>query len=193
MTLRHDNADQRLSAKGKEIGLLDNKSWQRFNEKRDRIALLRNVLDETRYKRSDIEYATVAQVLGCDLGDAVTLSQLSQRQGVKPDLIHRLLPEYLRLHLKMSELETALADSLYSGYIKNQKNANERVNHNDNLKIPKSFQFSEISGLSNEMKERLERAQPQTFGQVRKISGLTPSALSTVLIYITSRKQEQHL
>lgn len=193
LTLRHDNADQRLSPKGKEIGLLNNESWERFNKKRDRIALLRNALDETRYKRSDVEYSTISQILGCDLGDAVTLSQLSQRQGVKPELIHRLLPDNVRNTIKMSDLDTALADSLYSGYVKNLKIATERVNHNDNLKIPDSFHFNEISGLSNEMKERLERAQPQTFGQVRKISGLTPSALSTVLVYLTAYKSKQHL
>ena len=92
----------------------------------------------------------------------------------------------------MSDLETALADSLYSGYVKNFKIATERVNHNDNLKIPDSFHFNEISGLSNEMKERLERSQPQTFGQVRKIAGLTPSALSTVLVYLTAQKSQKH-
>lgn len=192
LTLRHDNADQRLSQKGKEIGLLNNESWERFNKKRDRIALLRNALDETRYKRSDMEYSTISQILGCDLGDALTLSQLSQRQGVKPEMVHRLLPENVRNVIQISDLETALADSLYSGYVKNLKIATERVNHNDNLKIPDSFQFNEISGLSNEMKERLERAQPQTFGQVRKIAGLTPSALSTVLVYLTAQKSQQH-
>ena len=66
--------------------------------------------------------------------------------------------------------------------------ATERVNHNDNLKVPTNFDFQDISGLSNEMIERLERAQPQTFGQIRKISGLTPAALSTVLVHLTSNK-----
>ncbi len=193
LTLRHDNADQRLSPKGNEIGLINNENWERFNIKRDRIALLRNALDETRYKRSDVEYSTISQILECDLGDAVTLSQLSQRQGVKPEMVHRLLPDNVRSIIKMSDLETALADSLYSGYVKNLKISTERVYHNDNLKIPDSVRFNEISGLSNEMKERLERAQPQNFGQVRKISGLTPSALSTVLVYLTAQKSQKHL
>jgi tRNA uridine 5-carboxymethylaminomethyl modification enzyme len=190
LTLRHDNADQRLSPKGKEIGLINNESWTRFNKKRDRIAILRNALDETRYKRSDIEYSTISNILGCDLGDAITLAQLSQRQGVKTDLIYRLLPDNIRNVINITDLETALADSLYSGYIKNIQLATERVNHSDNLKIPEKFQFNNLSGLSNEMKERLERAQPQTFGQVRKISGLTPAALSTVLVHLTANKNQ---
>ena len=188
LTLRHDNADQRLSPKGKEIGLLGDTDWERFNGKRDRIARLRNTLDNTRFKRSSVEYAGISQILGCDLGDAFTLSQLAMRQGVKPDLIHRLLPEEIRHEIKMPELDTALADSLYSGYIVSQKAATERVNHHDALKVPEDFAFSGISGLSNEMVERLERAQPRDFSQVRNISGLTPSAISTVLVHLTAKK-----
>lgn len=191
LLLRHDNADQRLSEKGKEIGLLGNDNWERFNKKRDRIALLRNTLDFTRYKRSDIEYATISQMLNSDLGDAITLSQLSQRQGVNAEIVYRLLPENVKNEIKMSDLETALADSLYSGYIKNQQIATERVNHNDNLKIPVDFQYNVLSGLSNEMKERLERSKPETFGQVRKISGLTPAALSIVLVHLTAHKSNK--
>lgn len=188
LTLRHDNADERLSPKGFEIGLLQNEDWERFNRKRDRIARLRNALDSIRFKRSSLEYATISQILGTDLGDSFTLSQLSMRQGVKSDLILKLLPEEIRSDIRITDLETALADSLYRGYIQNQQTASERVYHNDNLKVPENFKFSAISGLSNEMVERLERAKPQTFAQIRKISGLTPSAISTVLVYLTSQK-----
>ena len=193
LTLRHDNADERLSPRGREVGLVDDRYWEMFNLKRDRISRLRNALDETRFKRSDVEYSGVSQLLGCDLGDAVTLSQLSQRQGVYPELVFDLLPYDVRKSVRMSDLESALADSLYSGYIKNLNAATERVNHNDNLKIPAGFDFRVLSGLSNEMKDRLERAQPQTFGQVRGISGLTPAALSTVLVYLTAKKAEREV
>lgn len=191
LTLRHDNADQRLSAKGHEIGLLGNSDWERFNVKRDRLAQIRNYLDNTRFKRSSVEYATISQILGSDLGDAFTLSQLAHRQGVNQDLIQRFLPINLQNDLKMSDLETVLADSLYSGYITTHQTAAERVNHYDNLKVPSNIDFTGISGLSNEMVERLERAKPQTFGQVRKISGLTPAALSTVLVYISTNNHKK--
>jgi tRNA uridine 5-carboxymethylaminomethyl modification enzyme len=62
------------------------------------------------------------------------------------------------------------------------------VNKHDNLKVPDRFEFNAISGLSNEMVERIERASPKTFGQVRKITGLTPVALSTVLVHLTAEK-----
>lgn len=186
LTLRHDNADQRLSPKGREAGLVGDTDWERFNTKRDRIANLRNVLDSTRFKRSSVEYAGISQILEADLGDSITLSQLAMRQGVKPDLIHRLLPADLRDTIKMADLETSLADSLYSGYIEKQRVATERVNHHDNLKVPDDFVFATIGGLSNEMVERLERARPRNFAQVRNISGLTPAAVSSVLVHLTA-------
>ena len=190
LTLRHDNADQRLSPKGRETGLLSDSDWERFNNKRDRIAALRNALDHTRFKRSSVEYATVSHLLGTDLGDAFTLSQLAMRQGVGREVITRLLPAEISATIRETDLETALADSLYSGYIEKQKMATERVNHHDSLKVPEAFQFSQISGLSNEMVERLDRAKPQTFGQVRNIAGLTPAAVSTVLVHLTAHSHE---
>jgi tRNA uridine 5-carboxymethylaminomethyl modification enzyme len=191
LTLRHDNADQRLMAKGRNLGLIGNSDWERFNKKRDRIAVLRNLLDSTRYKRSTVEYASITQVLGVDLGDSITLSQLSQRQGVKSDFIYRLLPETVKTEINVSDLDSALADSLYQGYIKTQNVVAERLNHNDNLKLPGDFQFNLISGLSREMVERLERSKPQTFAEVKRISGLTPAALSTLLVYLTAHNQQQ--
>jgi tRNA U34 5-carboxymethylaminomethyl modifying enzyme MnmG/GidA len=155
------------------------------------LAVLRNTLDNTRFKRSSVEHAGISQVLGADLGDSFNLSQLAMRQGVAPSLILQLLPKELRGTVRESELDTALADSLYSGYIEKQKLATDRVNHHDGLKVPESFEFKHIGGLSNEMVERLERARPRNFGQVRNISGLTPTAISTVLVHLAAQKPEQ--
>jgi tRNA uridine 5-carboxymethylaminomethyl modification enzyme len=188
LILRHDNADQRLSPKGHEVGLLGNSDWERFNQKADRLSVLDSTLKNTRFKRSSKEYAGVSEILGCDLGDSITLTQLSMRQGVTADFIYRLLPDEVRTQIKLTDLETSLADFLYLGYIENQRNASERVNNYDNLNVPDDFKFNMISGLSHEMVERLERANPKTFKQVRKINGLTPSAVSTVLVHLTSKK-----
>jgi tRNA uridine 5-carboxymethylaminomethyl modification enzyme len=188
LSLRHDNADQRLSPQGREIGLVGPGDWERFNRRRDGIAALRNALDFTRFTRSSVEYASVSQVLGADLGDAFTLGQLAMRQGVERDMVYRLLPETVRSQVRMNDLETALADSLYSGYIQKQRIATERVNHHDNLKVPDDFSFTTIGGLSHEMVERLDRARPRSFAQVRRIAGLTPAAVSAVLVHLTSQQ-----
>lgn len=183
LRLRHDNADERLLPKGREIGLINDSDWQRFNAKRDRIAEIRNALDMTRFKRSSPQYAAAAQLLGADLGDSFVLSHLAMRQGVDAEFISRLLPVE---GARFDDIEAALADSMYSGYIAKQTAAAERVNHHDSLKVPESIDFRTIGGLSNEMIERLERAGPRTFGQVRTVPGLTHAALSTVLVHLTA-------
>ena len=188
LSLRHDNADQRLSPHGREIGLVGDGDWERFNRRRDGIAALRNALDFTRFTRSSVEYASVSQVLGVDLGDAFTLGQLAMRQGVQRDMIHRLLPEGVRSQVRINDLDSALADSLYSGYIQKQRVATERVNHHDSLRVPDDFSFTTIGGLSHEMVERLDRARPRSFAQVRKVAGLTPAAVSAVLVHLTSQQ-----
>jgi len=183
LRLRHDNADERLLPKGRELGLIEDQDWHRFNAKRDRIAEIRNALDHTRFKRSSPQYAAASQLLGADLGDSFVLSHLAMRTGVDAELISRLLPVE---DAKFNDLEAALADSMYSGYIAKQAVASERVNHHDALKVPESIDFRTIGGLSNEMIERLERACPRTFGQVRSVPGVTHSALSTVLVHLTA-------
>ena len=187
LTLRHDNADHRLSPHGKDIGLIGDRDWDRFNSRRDRIANLRNLLDNTRFKRSSAEYAGLSRILGVELGDSITLSQLAMRPGVDREMISNLFPQDVQGGLKESDLETALADSLYSGYIEKQEAADKRTNHHDSLRVPEDFQFRGVSGLSHEMVERLERARPRNFAQVRMISGLTPAALSTVLVHLTAQ------
>ena len=188
LTLRHDNADQRLFPIGREIGLINDTEWKKFNDKQEQIALIRYTLNNTRFKRSDIQYSTISQILNSDLGDSITLFQLSQRQGVKSDLIYKLLPEKLKQNLRLMELDTSLADLLYQGYIEAQRNSHNRIYHNDNIKIPADFNFRSVFSLSNEMIERLERAKPQTFAQLRNIPGLTPTAVSTVLVNLISSK-----
>jgi tRNA uridine 5-carboxymethylaminomethyl modification enzyme len=108
---------------------------------------------------------------------------------VTTDFIFRLLPPEIQASTRFEELESVLADLLYEGYIKSQRAASERIYNFDNLKIPEDFNFNSLSGLSNEMIERLERAKPQTFGQVRTIPGLTAAAVSTVLVFLNARRK----
>jgi tRNA uridine 5-carboxymethylaminomethyl modification enzyme len=188
LTLRHDNADARLSPKGRDIDLIGNSAWERFNARRKVIADIKKALEFTRFKRSDVVYSSLCQKLAvADLGDSISLAQLAQRQGVTASLIRQLLPYDLQIQTKLSDLESALADSLYVGYLNSQNAAAHRVNSHDNLKVPVEFDYRRISGLSNEMIERLERARPQTFGQARKINGMTPAALSTLLVHLIAK------
>jgi tRNA uridine 5-carboxymethylaminomethyl modification enzyme len=185
LALRHDNADIRLSAYGRNIGLVGDTQWESFNKRRDRLAKLRLVLDSIRFKRSDAAYSYLSHALGTDLGDSINLSQLVLRTDISLELISRFLTPDINSDLRTSDLQTVFADILYSGYIKAQRNVFDRLRHHDSLGIPHNFNFKKISGLSHEMVERLERSCPRTFGQARVIPGLTPAALSTLLVQLT--------
>jgi tRNA uridine 5-carboxymethylaminomethyl modification enzyme len=189
LALRHDNADNRLSPFGRNIGLVGDLDWERFNRRRDRLASLRIALDSTRFKRTDTAYSYLTHFLGIDLGDSITLSQLICRPNIRPEIIHQLLPSEICAETSSTDLESVFADLLYKGYLKTQQNNFERLNQYDSLKVPENYDFRVISGLSNEMVDRLERTRPQTFGQARRIAGLTPAALSLLLVQLTLKRQ----
>ncbi len=188
LSLRFDTSDARLSPYGRSLGLVADTEWLRFSSRRDRIARLRNSLLETRFKRSDREYEELARLLQKDLGDSISLAALAQLPEVDATLIFNLLPSGLRNQTKLSEVETSIGDVIYHGYLRAQQQNNERLRNQGDVQIPVNLQFSKVSGLSNEMVERLERIRPQTFGQASRIPGMTPGALSTLLFFLrTSR------
>ncbi|MEO6391001.1 MAG: tRNA uridine-5-carboxymethylaminomethyl(34) synthesis enzyme MnmG [Pyrinomonadaceae bacterium] len=186
LMLRHDNADGRLSHYGRELGLVNDWSWDRFNDRQERIADLRKVLLETKIKRADPAYNALAQTVSGDLGDAITLAQLALRPGVDAGLVAKFLPEGTIDEANERDLDSALADLLYRGYIGAQQAVQDRLYQHDTLPLPDAFDFRTVSGLSNEMVERLERTRPLTFGQARKIPGMTSSALSILLVQLSS-------
>jgi tRNA uridine 5-carboxymethylaminomethyl modification enzyme len=188
LALRYDNADERLGRCGREIGLVGNSDWERFNARQSRLAMLRTALDNTRLRRSDVQHAAVSALLGTDLGDVISLAQLAKRPKVTSDLIVSLLPRDLK-PVAESDLNSVLADSLYSGYLDSQKATIARLYQHDTLRIPRETAFSKISGLSNEVVERLDRARPQTFGEARRLPGLTPGALSTLLVFLSTQQK----
>lgn len=187
LSLRHDTADRRLSPKGYEIGLLGDSHWEKFINKRERLSKLSDFLNNKRFKRSSIEYEYISNIINTNLGDSFTLSHLYMRPEINLDSVKKLLPENILFNVSDSDIQTSLADSMYDGYIQSQKNANNRIYKNDNLVIPENINYRKISGISNEMVERLERANPRTFKDVRKIPGITPAAVSVLLVNLTSR------
>jgi len=190
LALRYDTADARLEPYGRKLGLVGEKDWERFNAKKDRIAVVKSALESTRLRRSDPDYSGVSLLLGTDLGDSVTLAQLSQRTGITCRIIEELLPIDVRERTNARDLESAVADLLYAGYIDGQRRMIERLHSHDGLSIPFDLDFGGLNGLSHEMVERLEHARPVTFGQARRIPGLTPTALSTLLVHLGLKRAD---
>src|SRR5919199_4765403 len=143
LALRYDNADERLERYGREIGLVGDSDWERFNSRQARLAKLRMALDNTRLRRSDAQHAAVSALIGADLGDSISLAQLAKRPKVNADLIMSLLPAELK-PVTESDLNSVLADSLYAGYLDSHKAIIARLYQHDALKIPKQMTFRAI-------------------------------------------------
>ena len=188
LNLRFDTSDARLSPYGRNLGLLSDTEWQRFSARRDRIAKIRTALLETRFKRSSSEYSELSRIIQKDLGDSVSLASISQFPTINTTTIFNFLPFAIKQYATLSEVETTIGDLLYHGYIRTQQQNNERVRNQAEVLIPQTLNFSNISGLSHEMVERLERVKPRNFGQACRIPGMTPGALSTLLFFLKTSK-----
>ena len=185
LALRYDNADQRLRRYGRELGLVGDSDWERFNQRQSRIAEAKRLLKEVRLRKVNTGYLAAVELTGSDLGESINLADLSLRPRVTSEAIEQLLPLPSRERVTLSELEAALADNLYAGYIRVQDTVVRRLRHHDTTRIPEGLDFRTLKGLSHEMVERLERTRPQTFGEARAIPGLTAAALSTLYIAAT--------
>ncbi len=187
LALRHDNADERLEPHGRKLGLVGDSDWERFNERRTRLANARVLLETHKLLPSDRAHAEISSITGHDLDQPITFAQLGLRPNVDAELLSQLLPSSALRGVTPKDLESALADQIYAGYLQLQTSAVNRLNQHDELHIPDGFSFQGVGSLSHEMIERLERTRPKSFGQARKIPGITPAALSNLLLYLTAR------
>jgi tRNA uridine 5-carboxymethylaminomethyl modification enzyme len=189
LALRHDNADERLEPYGRDIGLVGDGEWERFNKRRERLARARAQLKECKLTRSDERHALCSTLTGHELGDSLSLAELALRPGMNAGVVMSLFPSAVGVEFTINDLETALADNLYAGYLESQDAGIRRLHQHDSLNIPNGFSFRMVGSLSHEIVERLERARPESFGQARRIPGMTPAALSNLLVELTANQQ----
>ena len=182
LSLRYDNADERLRGYGRNLGLIGDSDWDRFHDRRGRLLRIKAALRETRLRKCEAAYVALSETVGLQLGDSINLEDLARRPEISAEMILRLLPGETQRSISICDLETALADNLYAGYITAQQAVVRRLNSNDATRIPEDLDFRAINGLSHEMVERLERIRPLTLGEARSIPGLTAAALSTLYV-----------
>ncbi|MEP0355548.1 MAG: tRNA uridine-5-carboxymethylaminomethyl(34) synthesis enzyme MnmG [Paraglaciecola sp.] len=183
LLLREDNADIRLTAKGHRIGLVDEFRWKAFNEKLEAIELEKQRLKATWVHPNHESVDELNKILKNPVTKENSLEDLIRRPEMTyktlvsldvfgPGLDNEQAAEQVEIQIK------------YAGYIERQKDEIAKTMRNENTLIPKDFDFSQISGLSNEVVAKLSDARPETIGKAGRISGITPAAVSLLLVYL---------
>jgi tRNA uridine 5-carboxymethylaminomethyl modification enzyme len=186
LLLREDNADLRLTETGRQLGLVGEAQWRRFEDKREAIARERQRLRETWLRPAAIDPEQARAVLGDEL----------RREARALDLLARPKVDYANLMtlpgLGPGVTDPQVAEQLdiqakYAGYIERQQQEIDRHRAQEETALPPDFPFDQVRGLSAEVREKLLRVRPTTLGQAARIPGLTPPAISLLLIHIRRR------
>ena len=184
LILREDNADLRLTEKGRQLGLVDDKRWAAFSDKKERI-----VRESERLAAAFIHPGSSAAValenkLSRPLSREYSLLELLRRPELTYPDVAALVGE-AETHVQVAE--QVEIQTKYQGYIDRQTDEIERMRRYENTSIPEALDYALIEGLSNELKQKLSDARPETLGQASRIQGMTPAAVSLLLIYMKKR------
>lgn len=188
LILREDNADLRLTEKGRELGLIDDKRWQAFSEKKEAIER-----ETTRIKNLVVQPDSEAgQQLNQQLEKPLSRAYKGEELLRRPDITYAglmALPGMLEQTVADKVAEQVEIQIKYSGYIDRQKDEIERSLRNENTALPKDLDYSQVKGLSNEVVQKLMNIKPETIGQASRVSGVTPAAISLLLVHLKKRQQ----
>jgi len=185
LLLREDNADLRLTEKGRELGLVDDARWRFFEQKRQQIAALQESLSK-KWIRAGTEQAEQAeQFWGKTLNKEASLMALLRRPEVDIAQLLEFLDDAPDLLPQVAEQVAIQAK--YAGYIDRQQTDINRARRYDHLRLPETLDFNQVSGLSNEVSEKLKQQRPETLGQASRIPGITPAAISLLLVHLKKK------
>jgi len=182
LILRQDNADRRLTEQGHSMGLVDDRRWRRFSEKLSGIETLSEKLSKLWVQPGDDR---VESFLGKQLSREYNLLELLKRPEVE---IKALLAALDIANNNVAESEQVEIDVKYAGYIVRQQQEIDRVKTQQDLCIPSDLDYVAVAGLSSEVSQKLCEVRPETIGQAARISGVTPAAVSLLLIYLKRHK-----
>ena len=187
LLLREDNADERLTEKGRELGLVDDERWCYFSGKREAIAREDARMASTWVQPGSVEAIALEAYVEKPLTHEYNLAELIKRPELDYQKITAL---YADSDLPVVDPQVAQQIEIkakYSGYIDRQRDDIERLRRHENTTIPEDFDYSEVKGLSNEVKQKLDEARPTTLARAARTQGVTPAAVSLLLIYLKKR------
>ena len=182
LLLREDNADIRLTPKGRELGIVDDQRWAVFSEKQEAIAKETERLATTKFSPEKTDQAIAEQVLGEPLGKASSAIDILRRPNVDYAGVLTMLGEQQQVADDVAE--QVVIQTKYAGYINRQQNEIDRLQRNEGTVIPLDIDYKKVRGLSNEVREKLENVRPANIGQAGRISGVTPAAVSLLLVHL---------
>ena len=189
LLLRSDNADERLTPLGREIGLIDDRRWELFTRKYANILAEKERLQSARVKEHDELGKTIAADTGQAIKGSITLADLLRRTGFHyADLDRYGLgnPE-----LSLAEKQGAEIDIKYAGYIQRQQNQIEQIARQEHRLLPADLDYAAIETLSKESREKLAKVRPLTIGQACRIGGVSPADINALLVYLELRSHKK--
>lgn len=185
LLLREDNADLRLTEKGRELGLVNDERWHAFENKRAAIADLQETFKK-KWVRADSEQAIQVEAhWGKPLLKEASLMELLRRPEVDVQRLLSFLEEDLSINEQVAEQVEIQAK--YAGYIVRQQTEIDKALRYDHLRLPEAIDYKGVPGLSNEVSEKLKNQRPETLGQASRIPGMTPAAISLLLVYLKKK------
>jgi tRNA uridine 5-carboxymethylaminomethyl modification enzyme len=191
LLLRSDNADQRLTPLGREIGLIDDRRWQLFERKQANIIAEKERLHSTRIKERDEVAVAIVSDTQQKIKGSITLADLLRRPG-----FHYVDLERYNLgnpDIDSVEKEGAEIEVKYSGYLQRQQNQIDQISRHANRKLPENINYMAIETLSMESREKLTKVKPLTIGQASRIGGVNPADVNALLIYLEIQNRQQTL
>ena len=189
LSLREDNADLRLTEKGRELGVVDDARWDHFNRKRDAIAAEQERLKSVWVNPRTLPEADAVRVLGQPIEREHNLLDLLRRPQVGYASL-MTLPGAGAPQTDAQVVEQVEIQAKYHGYIERQKEEVERHRHHETMKLPADLDYREVHGLSIEVQQKLNQHKPETLGQAARISGVTPAAISILLVHLKRNEKK---
>ena len=190
LILREDNADLRLTEKGRELGLIDDERWAVFEAKREGIEREEQRLKSTWVRPNTAQGDAIAERFGTPLAHEYNLLNLLAR----PEIDYASLAEVTGAGAEDPQVaEQVEIRTKYAGYIDRQQEEIARLRASEDTRLPVDIDYQSISGLSKEIQLKLGNARPETLGQAGRIPGVTPAAISLLLIHLKKRSSGRQL
>ncbi len=189
LLLREDNADTRLTEIGRDLGLVDDVQWDAFCRKQDAIAAEQQRMSATWIQAGSTQADALNRYFDRPLSREYNLMELLRR----PELDYEKIAEATAFHVgDKAVAEQVQIGAKYEGYIARQQEEIEKLRKNENTRIPQELNFNDVKGLSNEVKQKLLDTTPETIGQASRIPGVTPAAISILLIHLKKCSMQQN-